>query len=69
VVDPQSTAAMLDAMAHLICDTSTSLDSFVSGPALRSVEPLGTGGELLHAIHTYGADITRIDSGACRNYD
>jgi hypothetical protein len=20
-------------------------------------------------IHTYGTDITRIDSGACRNYD
>jgi hypothetical protein len=49
VVDPQSTAAMLDAMAHLIYDISMSLDSFVSGPELRSAEPLGTGGELLHA--------------------
>jgi hypothetical protein len=49
VVDPQSTAAMLDAIAHLIYDISMSLDSFVSGPELRSAEPLGTGGELLHA--------------------
>ena len=49
MVDPQSTAAMLDAMAHLIYDISTSLDSFVSAPELRSAEPLSTGGELLHA--------------------
>ena len=49
MVDPRSTAAMLDAMAHLIYDISTSLDRFVSGPELRSAAPLGTGGELLHA--------------------
>jgi hypothetical protein len=40
---------MLDAMAQLIYDVSMSLDSFVTGPDPRPAEPLGDGGELLHA--------------------
>jgi hypothetical protein len=40
---------MLDAMAELIYDVSTLLDGFMTGPDPRPAEPLGDGGELLHA--------------------
>jgi hypothetical protein len=40
---------MLDAMAQLIDDVSMSLDGFMTGPDPRPAEPLGDGGELLHA--------------------
>jgi hypothetical protein len=40
---------MLYAMAQPIYDGSISLDGVVTGPDPRPAEPLGDGGELLHA--------------------
>src|SRR4051794_5299956 len=36
-------------MTRLICNTSMSLDGFVAGPGASLEEPLGKGGEQLHA--------------------
>jgi hypothetical protein len=37
------------AMSKVVLDVSMSLDGFVAGPNVREAEPMGDGGERLHA--------------------
>ncbi|MET7999940.1 hypothetical protein [Nonomuraea glycinis] len=38
-------------MGRIVLDVSMSLDGFTTGPNVREAEPMGDGGERLHARH------------------
>jgi hypothetical protein len=44
-------------MSKIVLDVSMSLDGFTTGPNVREEEPMGDGGERLHAWHAgHGPD-------------
>lgn len=57
-------------MSKIVLDVSMSLDGFIAGPNVRAAEPMGDGGERLHAwMFRKGPDADEIDLGVRREFD
>ena len=56
-------------MSRVVLDVSMSLDGFVAGPNVREAEPMGDGGERLHAWMAGNGPDSDIDAGVKREVD
>jgi|tagenome__1003787_1003787.scaffolds.fasta_scaffold20402977_2 dihydrofolate reductase len=57
------------AMSTVVVDMSMSLDGFAAGANVRAEEPMGDGGEALHAWMAGTGPDAQIDSDVCRSAD
>src|SRR6266508_1589368 len=57
------------AMSNVVLDVSMSLDGFTAGPNVREAEPMGDGGERLHAWMAGNGPDGQIDTGVRREVD
>jgi hypothetical protein len=56
-------------MSKVVLDVSMSLDGFIAGPNVREAEPMGDGGERLHAWMAGNGPDAQIDIGVRREVD
>jgi len=56
-------------MSNVVLDVSMSLDGFTAGPNLREAEPMGDGGERLHAWMAGNGIDSEIDGAVRREVD
>jgi hypothetical protein len=56
-------------MSKVVLDVSMSLDGFTAGPNVREAEPMGDGGERLHAWMAGTGPDGQIDPGVRREVD
>lgn len=56
-------------MSKVVWDVSVSLDGFTAGPDVREAEPMGEGGEYLHAWMAGEGDDGEIDAGVRSTVD
>jgi hypothetical protein len=56
-------------MSKVVLDVSMSLDGFTAGPNVREAEPMGDGGERLHAWMAGNGPDGQIDIGVRREVD
>jgi hypothetical protein len=56
-------------MGRVVLDVSMSLDGFTAGPNVREAEPMGDGGERLHAWMAGNGTGSEIDVAVRREVD
>jgi len=56
-------------MGRVVLDVSMSLDGFTAGPNVREAEPMGDGGERLHAWMARNGTDSEIDVAVRREVD
>ena len=56
-------------MGRVVLDVSMSLDGFTAGPTVREAEPMGDGGERLHAWMAGNGTGSEIDVAVRREVD